>query len=617
MALPWFITNPNPDIYKSENHLVLDFETTNLDKGNPYNPKNRVVLACWIYKGERKSTRELYSVMDLFRDLEECAFLVAHNAKFEIAWLRRLGYDGDLVIYDTLLGEYVWAGNRKVPLALDEVGRKYGGHGKLSDVSALIDDGTCPSTIDPVLLERYCFRDVEETLQVLVGQRSELYRLGLIRVFYTRCLLIPVLAALEAKGVALDREKIQREYGDYNRRLAELTRALAEQTGGINLNSPKQLGEYLYDILEFDEPKDRRGNPLRNAPSKLHPDGSRKTDADTVLELHCRTKDQKDFVELFRHYGSLKVNTKALEKLWECCKSYPENEVPILYARYNQSVTQTHRLSSSGAAFKLQFQNFNRKFKPLFGARYPGWKVGEADGKQLEFRVAGHLGRDPVAAQDIRNPNFDAHYQTAEAMLGRDRKDISGDERTEAKPTTFRPLYGATQGTKQELEYFKFFQNRYKGIYQTQTGWTYKVNRDKKLVTETGLIFYWPNCKTTASGYITDRTSIFNYPVQSLATADIIPINLVFVYYRMRIFVPCKCLTLMGSCSRTTTFTTLSRGVRRLRTTCPRSFRGIVATVCFVTTPLYRQAVFTRKSIRSQVLLWSTTTYKTIVLRLV
>jgi DNA polymerase I-like protein with 3'-5' exonuclease and polymerase domains len=534
MALPEFLTNPNPEVYLREDGLCLDFETTNLKKGSPLDPGNRVVLACWTFKGEAKSTREKYSVLDLFSDLDECSFLIAHNAKFEIAWLRRLGYTGDVLIYDTMLAEYVLAGNRKWPLALDDVAKKYGGEGKVDDVASLIDSGVCPSTIDIDVLEKYCYRDIDETQRVYRAQLVQLRVAKLLPTLYTRCLLTPVLASLEATGVALDRQKVLEEYTEYAGRLSESTRALDEFTGGINLNSPKQLAEYLYDTLKFAELKDSRGKPKRNPPSKLYPDGSRLTSADVVVSLTTRSVDQAKFVELYKGHGSLKVNTKALEKLWECCTSYPLDQVPILYASYNQAVTATHRLSSSGSEFKLQFHNFNRRFKPLFGVRNPGWSVGESDGIQLEFRVAGHLGRDEAAGKDIRDPNFDAHFQTAEAMLKRVRKDISSDERTDAKPTTFRPLYGATQGSKEELAYFKFFQDRYKSIYRTQTGWTHRVNKDKQLVTETGLIFYWPNCRMTQSGYITDRTSIFNYPVQSLATADIIPINLVFVYYRMR-----------------------------------------------------------------------------------
>ena len=87
-------------------------------------------------------------------------------------------------------------------------------------------------------------------------------------------------------------------------------------------------------------------------------------------------------------------------------------EQGVFFAQFNQCVTKTHRLSSSGIkrtfshlqddkgkdiTKSVQFQNFSRQFKPLFVPRKKGWLMGEADGSQLEFRVAAFLGQCPVA----------------------------------------------------------------------------------------------------------------------------------------------------------------------------------------------------------------------------
>jgi len=91
-------------------------------------------------------------------------------------------------------------------------------------------------------------------------------------------------------------------------------------------------------------------------------------------------------------------------------------------------------------------------------------------------------------------------------------------------------------GTPDERAYYRFFQEKYNGIYKVQEGWSYNVLRDKRLVTEWGLIFYWPDTKLEVGpkggkGYIKNRTAIFNYPVQSFATAEIIPIALVYTWH--------------------------------------------------------------------------------------
>lgn len=527
-VLPDFVLRPCPDVYRWGTYVVLDWETTNKDFGSSRNLANRIVAGHW-YVSSTDSYRSLEDdgLDALFNDLDGADFVVAHHAKFEIGWLKRLGYTTPKVWYDTYIGEYVWAGNRKVDLSLDAVALKYTGKQKEGEVKQLLDDGVCPSTIDPVKLNAYCRNDVEITKETFEKQLEVLHDLGLLPVLYTRCLLTPVLSELESRGLCLDRDKVKEEFTRYNEELNALKGKLNEYTGGINLNSPKQLAGYLYDTLKFAELTNRDGSPDRTDA------GGRRTDADTVSRLKATSEKQRGFVELFASYGSLKVNTKTLEKMWQCCQDTPPDQEPLLFANYNQCVTQTHRLSSNGDAYKLQFQNVNTDFKPLFKAREQGWSVGEGDGAQLEFRVAVHLGRDPVGQADIRDPKFDAHYQTAEVILKKARSEITKSERSGVKTYTFKPLYGGMSGTADQRKYYKWFQKRYRGVYETQSGWTYEVARTKQLRTETGLIFYWPDCKISESGYVEYTTSIFNYPVQSLATADIIPIGVVCAYYRM------------------------------------------------------------------------------------
>lgn len=542
--LPDFVSEPDPNIYCMGDYAVVDFETTNLDFGSALNPKNRVLLVRWNRNGVTKGGCSGPDFSELFNLLDSVDFFVAHNAKFELQWLRRLGYKRDMVVYDTMLGEFVRLGNRRGPLDLGTlVARDVG----LTKMDIGISEDVCPSTLDQAILGEYCENDVHITDALFRYQLTILGDLNLLPVVYTRCLLTPVLAEIELNGMTLDPVKVEEWYKEYAHKLEDLKQRLLDYTGGVNPNSPPQMGVYLYDTLKFEELKDDKGNPLRTETDK------RRTDLDTIVTLHAGNDVQKHFIDLYKDYGSLKVNTNVLSKMWQCCKDAKELGVPpVLYAYFNQTVAQTHRLTSSGRKYKLQFQNFNRDFKELFTTRHQGWVVGEADGAQLEFRVAAHLGKDGVAEADIRNPRFDAHIQTLFMMMfgswdqaGYDvlfNKYRAGDKKVKrdradndlCKGHTFKPLFGGVSGTKKQRKYYKFFQQKYKGIFDTQTGWANKVAAHKKLVTETGLIFYWPHCKEQPDGYITNKTSIFNYPVQSLATADIIPIGVVYAYYRMR-----------------------------------------------------------------------------------
>jgi DNA polymerase I-like protein with 3'-5' exonuclease and polymerase domains len=140
--------------------------------------------------------------------------------------------------------------------------------------------------------------------------------------------------------------------------------------------------------------------------------------------------------------------------------------------------------------------------------------------------VATFLGHDQVALEDILS-GVDVHAITASTL---------GVGRQAAKPFTFKPLYGGNSGTPRERKYYKYFRERYVGIYRTQQSWTMEVALRKSLTTATGLRFYWPDTEISQSGYVTNTTSIFNYPIQSFATADIMPLVLVLIWHRLASF---------------------------------------------------------------------------------
>lgn len=521
-ALPAHLLRPDPSIYNSNNYLVLDFETD----GFPVDPTSNVVLTGYKRAGEpfKEIWGGIYDLSDLFNELDGCDFVVAQHAKFELQWLIRAGYDvSRLVVFDTLLAEYCILGNRFGKKDLDSLGEKYVGQRKKGLVAALFSGGALSSEIPRRWLLEYNERDVVLTEQVFLRQREKLREAELLPVFYTRCLTTIPLADIELRGIALDGGRVEEKLTEVEKELNVAKRALEGIAGGVNWNSTKQVAALLYDTLGFTEPVDYRGEVSKTDA------GGRRTDEAAISGLVARTEDQRKFKSAFLDYRKLNLAHSNLSKLQECCL----NDQGILFASYNQTVTQTHRLSSSGAKYKFQFQNIDRSFKKLFRARRPGWMVGEADGKQLEFRVAVHLGNDKQGLEDVRS-GFDVHKNTASVLNRIDSSRVTGEMRTDAKPYTFKPLYGGNSGTKDEKRYYKAFRERYHETYATQVGWTREVLREGKLRIPSGLIFYWPDTKMSKTGYITNTPSIFNYPVQSFATADIIPIALVYLWYLMR-----------------------------------------------------------------------------------
>lgn len=533
VKLPDHIVNPNPNRYLNDNYVCLDFETTNVDFGSALDPDNRLVLSTWKLGSAHRDYKLGAGVIweygtslpsQLRAALASADFIVAQHAKFELQWLAREGVDiSRLLVYDTMLGEYVRLGNRRGPKDLDSLARRYDLPAKSSIVKLMLEGGVCPSEIPRDWLINYGCGDTDVTEKVFHLQRRDLQSLGLLPHLYTRCLLTPVLADIERHGMQLDEAAVEAEYTarkrDHDVAFGNLSKSYPTTSWG----SPKQIGELLYDDLGFSEIQRFDGTPDRT-----ESDG-RRTDGDTIQALASTTDAQRAFKAVYADLASAKADLTFLEKMHLCV----EESGGLLHAQYNQSVTQNHRLSSSGRRYKLQFQNFPRRYKRLFRARHAGWFVAEGDGVGMEFRIGAHLTRDEVALADIRGKK-DVHKATAAAFYKKPEDGVTSNERQEVKPETFRPMYGSKGQTPQQKSYAKYFHGRYKGMYDTQMAWCHKVLKEKKLTTEWGFHFYWPGCKMSPSGYIDYTTNIFNYPISSFATGEIIPITLIHVWHYLK-----------------------------------------------------------------------------------
>ena len=506
--------------YLSEDYTVLDVETTNKKYGSAQEKDNSLLMAVWT-NGNAQGYRigNEYKFSDMVQQCEDHEFIVAHNAKFELKWLSRMGGDlSKISVWDTMIAEYVIHGNERVPLDLGSVATRYGFPGKEPYIDLCMKNGVCPSVLPQKLVLQRCNYDVWVTKEIFLKQREILRDTGKLGVMMTRCILTPVLADIESNGMFLDSARVEEAYHIAVKEYEEVTTQLDELTGGINYNSPKQMAEYLYDVLKFKQ-LTKRGKVQTTA------SGKPMTNAATLAALNPTNKTQRKFCELIgkrSHYNA--ALTKALNKFKECCDN---ND--LLYAQFNQCVTATHRLSSSGTDYGVQFQNLARAHKPMFTARNDGWLMGEIDGAQLEFRIAAFVGNDARATEDIRN-GVDVHSFTAKTIT-----DAGQDtNRQEAKAHTFKPLFGGTSGTPAEVAYYEAFKKKYAGIAATQQSWIDEVLRNKKLRTCTGLEFFWPTTKMQRSGFVTNSQNICNYPVQSLATADIIPIAVYYFWLELR-----------------------------------------------------------------------------------
>ena len=536
-TVPDFVLRP--DIYLKQNRntfMVLDFETT-LDQldASAVNDNNSIVLACWYLVHpdgtvERKHCfGNEYEQHKLVEDCYKVDFIVAHNAKFEAGYLKRCGVDlRRVLVYCTMLAEWVLNGNRKLPLQLNALAKRYKLGTKEDLVSTLIKSGVCPADIPKDWLLTYCWQDVTLAYKVFLKQIVLLKRNKLLHIAHTRNLATLVLADVEFEGMTLDAEAVIKEYESTKRRRNYLAQELISLTNDINLASPVQVATYLYDTLQFKELQ-FKGKPLRTA------GGSRLTDSVTLSKLEATTEDQAAFLTLYREFN--KADSLISKNLEFFYRTVLENNANFK-AKFQQGVTVTHRLSSAGipTLFKnekksksVQFQNLPRDYKRLFWAGDDDWLIGECDGAQLEFRVAADVCKDETADSEIRNGS-DIHSVTAQVLSD------AGEPTTrqQAKASTFAPLYGGMGKTPAQKAYAAFFKEKYKGISSTQRAWCLQAASNKRVRLPWGMVFYWPNASMDKNGYINVSTEVHNYPIQSFATGEIIPIALSYFWYRSR-----------------------------------------------------------------------------------
>lgn len=550
--LPEFLLNPDPNLYFTDNYVCLDFEidTSHGDYGHPVHPANQMLLACWSLGPGHPAFEEegkVYSVWGneyglaaLLMHLNASELLVAHNAKYELGWLKRCGWDiGSKLVFCTKVAEFVLLGNLKHSTSLDVCCRRRGLPAKDPVVDHMMGREVNPIHIPRPWLQGRCIQDVQTTEVLFRDQREHLSRTKRLGLLYTRCLFTPVLADMEFQGMKLD-ARLVREAHAAETIMRDRLAVQLQQRADINWNSDVQLAEFLYVQMGFQELQDKRGNPIRT-------DGGKpKTDKETLAGLKATTHEQRQFKQLYTDYNN---SRQRLSKYLDFFLTVVNHHDGVFYATFSQTATKTHRLSSSAMKIELvglldekgkvryggaQFQNLPNEYKRFFCAKCPDHLFSEEDGSGLEFRNAGLIGNDQQIKDDINNPEFDPHTRSAAIINGIDEADVTKEQRRKAKAHTFKPLFGGQSGTKGEKRYYAAFNERYSGLVKTQESWLAEALATKRLVLPWGMQFYYPYIRMDKSGYVNERTKVFNAPIQSFATAEIIPIQGIYMWHLQR-----------------------------------------------------------------------------------
>ena len=244
-----------------------------------------------------------------------------------------------------------------------------------------------------------------------------------------------------------------------------------------------------------------------------------------LLEAGAKTRGMDDAVDFLYKVRRLSAIDTYLSSFVEGIRNYTKQDGK-LHVSLLQHRTSTGRFSGANPNMQNMPRGGTFPVKKVFVSRFDGGKVMEADFAQLEFRAAAFLSQDGVAIEEV-STGFDVHAYTAKVISDAGQP----TSRQDAKAHTFAPLYGATGfgRTKAEAAYYEHFNSKYQGVADWHSRLAKEAIETQKITTPSGREFAFPDVVRKASGRVSHFTQIKNYPVQSFATADIVPIALLHI----------------------------------------------------------------------------------------
>lgn len=347
-----------------------------------------------------------------------------HNLKYDAAVLRRHGIELNPTAFDTFLAAYLLEpGSRGYSL-----GKLSEGHlnHRMQSITELIGKGKNQRCFDEVEIEpaaRYSGDDADVALRLKGIFEPRLVEENLTALFTDiEMPLMRVLLDMEMHGVSIDTDFLGVMSGELAESMVALERSIYDTAGQeFNINSPKQLGEILFDKLGL---KSRRRTKTGYS-----------TDSDTLSLL----AGQHPLPGLILDYRQLmKLKSTYVDALPRMVNA----ETGRIHTSFNQAVAVTGRLSSSDP----NLQNIpirtelGRSIRKAFIAP-PGHVLLSADYSQIELRIMAHLSGDPVLAAAFADGE-DVHRKTASILFGIFPEMVSDDQRRQAKTINFGVMYG-------------------------------------------------------------------------------------------------------------------------------------------------------------------------------
>lgn len=247
--------------------------------------------------------------------------------------------------------------------------------------------------------------------------------------------LVAILKEMENAGVRVDVEKLRQGEMQLTAELNELEQRIYASVGTqFNINSPRQVGELLFDQLKLD------------SKAKKSKTGQYATSEEVLVGL----KDRHEVVGLILNYRELK---KLISTYIFTLPSYISEKDGKIHTTYNQTVTATGRLSSSNPNLQnLPIRSERGRMIREAVIADEGCMFLSADYSQIELRLMAHFSQDEHMLEAFR-ANQDIHAATAAHIFKKPIEQITKDERRKAKTANFGIIYGISAfGLAQQLD---------------------------------------------------------------------------------------------------------------------------------------------------------------------
>ncbi len=377
--------------------------------------------------------------LELFKKpLEDAAIgKIGHNLKFDIAVLAWNGVRVAGSLFDTMIAHALLEPDRRH--GMDALAEQYLGYSPIPLTRLIGEKKSGQITmldVDPALAAEYAAEDADVTWQLADIFAPMLTRQGLEKVLHDiEMPLLPALVDMERAGITIDSQVLQRVSVELGEVMIKLEARIQELAGvSFNLNSPKQLGEILFDKLGLIEK------------AKKTRTGQYATDERILAEL----AGEHEIVRLILEYReAAKLKSTYVDALPQAVFA-PTGRV---HTTFSQTGAITGRLASSNP----NLQNIpvrtglGQQIRAAFIASDDQHRLLSADYSQIELRVMAELSGDP-ALQEAFSLGLDIHAATAARVYKVELPGVTADMRRKAKMVNFGIIYGISAfGLSQRL----------------------------------------------------------------------------------------------------------------------------------------------------------------------